>query len=214
MELLTKQFFDAQLAGVRRDAIAVVERARVDGMSVPRIDMSIIREAQRAVGELWATERITVAQEHMCTEIASLALSWLYPHLPRAPQNGKKVLVACVEGELHVLGARIASDFFEMAGFDVRYLGANVPTTSLVEMVRAEQPDLVALSITVADHAPALEDAIGRLRHDFDGLDVVAGGSALEQEPDVARRCDLEDTVWKHLTGATLGVDVHCFAVR
>ncbi len=214
MDLLAEQFLDAQLAGVRRDAVAVVERARLEGMSVPWIDTSIIREAQRAVGELWATDRITVAQEHVCTEIASLALSWLYPHLPRAPQNGKKVLVACVEGELHELGARVASDFFEMAGFDVRYLGANVPTTSLVEMVRGERPDLVALSIAVADHAPALEEAVGRLRHDFDGLDIVAGGSALEEKRDLARGDELEHAGWKHLTDTTLGIDVPYFAVR
>jgi methanogenic corrinoid protein MtbC1 len=44
--------------------------------------------------------------------------------------SGKVVTLACVEGELHEVGARMASDFLEMAGFDVRFLGANVPTCS------------------------------------------------------------------------------------
>lgn len=36
-----------------------------------------------------------------------------------------------VDGEHHVLGLRMVADVFEGAGYDVRFLGANAPESSL-----------------------------------------------------------------------------------
>src|ERR671914_181512 len=84
----------------------------------------------------WPGNRLTVAHEHVATAISQLVMALAYSALPRGPSNGRRALVACVDDELHDLGARMAADFFEMGGFDVRYLGANLPADGLVGMVR------------------------------------------------------------------------------
>lgn len=187
MHALAQRFLTAQLAGARREALTVIEEALAGGMTVPQVHADIIRDAQHEVGRLWAYNTISIAQEHVATAIASLALSWLYPRLPRSADKGKRILVACVEGELHELGARIASDALEMAGFDVRYLGANVPTDSLIAMVEKERPDLVALAVTMPFHERALREAYETLRGEFPDLPIIAGGYALEGTPEIAR---------------------------
>lgn len=186
MHALAQRFLSAQLAGARREALAVIEEAFAGGMSVPEVHARIIRDAQHAVGDMWAANKISIAQEHVATAVASLALSWIYPRLPREPDKGKRIVVACVQGELHELGARIASDSLEMAGFEVRYLGANVPTDSLIALVAAERPDLVALAVTMPFHEEALREAVERLRAEFPSLRVIAGGYALEGTPEIA----------------------------
>src|SRR5207244_11308049 len=105
-------------------------------------------------------KRSTVDQEHPPTGTARQALAQLRLHLPSARSNGKHVVVACVEGELLDLGARMTADFLEMAGFEVRFLGANVPTETLAELVRQRPPQLLGLSTSTTSSVGALRGAI------------------------------------------------------
>ncbi|MFL5347731.1 MAG: B12-binding domain-containing protein [Hyalangium sp.] len=77
----------------------------------------------------------------------------------------------------------MASDFLEMAGFEVRFLGANVPTAHLVHMVREQTPDLLALSVTMTYHLPALRAAVDQVRSAFPQLRIAVGGLAFNWVP-------------------------------
>jgi methanogenic corrinoid protein MtbC1 len=129
---------------------------------------------------------VSIAQEHLATGIAQLALARLYPHLPRGPALNKRALLACVEGELHDMGPRIAADFLEMAGLDVRFLGANVPATSLARMVRDERPDVVLLSLTLPVHLSGLRASFAAVREVDATIPVLAGGHAFRWDRQLA----------------------------
>jgi methanogenic corrinoid protein MtbC1 len=152
---LKARFVNAQLAGNRHEAIRVVlDDGMAGGASVQELQLSVIQEAQREIGRLWQDNRISVAQEHMATAISHMALARLYDEAAREPANGKVVLVACVQGELHDFPARLIADALDLVGFDVRYLGADVPTDTLLERVAEIQPDMVALSATMDSTCP------------------------------------------------------------
>ncbi|WP_224240368.1 cobalamin B12-binding domain-containing protein [Hyalangium gracile] len=179
MSSLRERYLAAQLAGDRREALRLlVDEGLLRGIPLQDIHLKVIQSAQYEIGRLWQENRISVAQEHLATAISQLALSHLYRHLPRDPSNGKVVMMSCVEGELHEVGARMASDFLEMAGFDVRFLGANVPTDHLERMVREQTPDLLALSVTMTYHLPALRAAVDRVRAVAPRLHIAVGGLA------------------------------------
>ena len=184
---LAAPYLAALLAGDRDAAVRVaLEEGLARGLAVPDLYLGVIQPAQFRIGDLWQENRLMVAQEHVATAISQLVLALAYPALPCAPSNGKRVLVACAEDELHDLGARMAADFFEMAGFDVRYLGANLPTDSLVGMVREDPPDLVALSVTMAFHLDAARAAVRRLRAGAgDRIHVALGGQAFTWAADL-----------------------------
>jgi methanogenic corrinoid protein MtbC1 len=189
-------YLEALLAGDRDAALkAALDEGIARGISVPDLYLGVILPAQHRIGHLWQENRLTVAHEHVATAISQLVMALAYPELPRAPSNGKRALVACVDDELHDLGARMAADFFEMAGFDVRYLGANLPADGLVGMVREESPDLVVLSVTMAFHLDAARETVPRLRDaGGDRLRVALGGQAF---------------AWAAGLPSRLGADVH-----
>jgi methanogenic corrinoid protein MtbC1 len=191
---LTKRYLAAVLDGDRQAAVRLVLDEGVGaGHSVADLYLQVIQPAQREIGCLWAENRLTVAEEHLATGISQLVLAHLYPSLPREPSNGKSVLIGCVAGELHEMGARVAADFFEMAGFTVRYLGANVPTESLVAMAREQPPDLVLLSATMTFHIPALREAVARLREALGQRSILAvGGQVLAWAPDLPAQLGIE----------------------
>ncbi len=178
----------ALLQGDRRVALrCAVDDALARGLTVDDVQDGIIRAAQREIGRLWEQDRITIAQEHMATAISHVALAHLYQHAIPAAPVGRKIVVACVEGELHDFPARLAADALELAGFDVRFLGANVPTDDLAPLVARERPDLLALSVTMTFNVTSLRVAVARLRAEQPDLPIAIGGHACTWSPALAR---------------------------
>jgi methanogenic corrinoid protein MtbC1 len=180
---LKEKYLRAQLAGDRREAVRiVVEEGLGSGASVVDLQAEVISAAQDEIGRLWQLNVVTIAQEHMATAISHLTLAALFERARVAAPTGKKIVIACVEGELHDLPARLASDLLEIAGFDVRFLGANVPHDHLVSMVREEKPQLVGLSVTMSFNLQSLRDAVSMLRA-VTAAPIFAGGHALTWSP-------------------------------
>jgi methanogenic corrinoid protein MtbC1 len=173
-----EQFVAAQLAGDRRRALDLINESRaLERASPSAIRSHVIRPAQAEIGRLWQTNAISIAQEHMATAISHLALAALFERdQPKAP-NGRTVVVACVEGELHEFPARLVADELDVAGFDVRFLGASVPTDHLLTFIAREEPDLVVLSATLALHADAVRSTVRRIREQTrNTLPIAVGG--------------------------------------
>lgn len=175
-----RQYLSAQLRGDRREALRLVlEQGVGGGASVFEVHAEVIQAAQQEIGRLWQENQISIAEEHMATAISHTALAHLYDHASRSKSNGKRVIVACVEGELHDFPARLVADTLDLSGFEVRYLGASVPTDSLLGLLRAQPPDLLALSTTMAFNVPALRSAVERIRSQSGGtLPILIGGGA------------------------------------
>lgn len=178
---LAKTYVNVQLRGDRREALHFVDRLIHEGHSIADIQQHVIAAAQREIGRLWEESRIGIAQEHMATAISQLALAQLYRYAQPLPALGRKVVVACVEGELHDFPARLVADALDLAGYDTRFLGADVPTGSLINVLEQESPNLLALSITMPFHAAALRRQVKSVREQTGGrLPIAVGGLACE----------------------------------
>ena len=198
---LCARYVAAQLAGDRREALRIVlEDGLARGHAVRDLQAQVVQAAQREIGRLWQMNRISIAQEHMATAISHVVMSRLFDEACADPRLGRKIVVACIEGEYHEFPARIVADFLDLGGFDVRYLGANVPTDDLMRMLREEKPDLLALSVTMSFNVAALRKVLTRLRLEHPTLPVLVGGHALEWEPWIAREMRVE----------TCGADAAC----
>jgi methanogenic corrinoid protein MtbC1 len=178
LEALRDRYLHAQLSGDRREAVRlVVEDGLRHGAGVVDLQAHVIQAAQDEIGRLWQQNRVTIAQEHMASAISQLSLAALFERATPARRLGKVLVLACVEGELHDLPARIVADFLELAGFDVRYLGADVPSDDLIELLVADPPDLIGLSVTMSFNVPALRAAVARVRAAID-RPIFVGGHA------------------------------------
>lgn len=189
------RYLEAQLLGKRRAALAVVDDALAAGVSVRALQLDVVQEAQRAIGALWEQNRISVAQEHVATAISHLALARLFDRAARVAPPGKKVVVACVAGELHDLPARIAADVLDLAGFDVVFAGANVPTDHLLQLIADEgRVDALCLSVTMSHHLDDLRAAVADVRARFLALPILVGGHACRWSPSVVAAVGADGT--------------------
>ena len=94
------------------------------------------------IGEKWQANKVSVAQEHIASAIVQLAMTAGLLRSQPPPMVGKRVLLACVAANNHAIGLRMVSDAFQLAGWEVQYLGADVPTSALVGQVVEWKPDL------------------------------------------------------------------------
>ncbi len=179
---LSRLYLEALRAGDGPRAYRIVSRALAEGIDVPFLYQRIVAPAMHEIGALWAKGALTVADEHLATALTHRVLAALRPppgalvgagDLPRG-----RALLATVEGERHALGLRMAADILEDSGFETIYLGADVPTPTLLQAVAVTAPDLVVLSATMPTLAPLLEEAAAAVREAHPQVEVVIGGQA------------------------------------
>jgi methanogenic corrinoid protein MtbC1 len=185
----------AAAAQTRQDiAEGIIEDLLDEGMVWQEIYLQIFVPALRHVGELWARGELSVAAEHAATAFTQRIMSRVLPRrMPDARPIGTAV-VGCVEGERHSVGARIAADFFQASGWEVRFLGADVPSQDFVRFVRSVQPELVGISATVdaCEHGLRLVVAgLHELRGDTERPLLIAGGQWFDRHPDHGLSLDL-----------------------
>lgn len=156
-----------------------------DGLPVRELYLRVFQPAQYAVGELWQRNLMTVAQEHFCTAVTQSIMLELYPRLISTPRTGHSIVSCCVGRELHELGIRMVSDFFEMEGWDTWYLGAGKEPELLLQEIDRRHPDVVALSATMSYHIDdvtrMVREVKGRLGDDAPLI--MVGGRPFNRDP-------------------------------
>lgn len=175
---LRLSYLAAALAGKRSAAWDATCAARQQGLSIADVYRDILLWAQRRLGELWASADITVAAEHMASSVTQSTIGRLYPEIP-GDRSAGRALIAGAEGELHVLPAQLAADLLEIDGWDVSFVGTNVPDAALLAALEAEKPDVLGLSVTMAFNLPRTVGLVNAVRARFPGLPVVIGGRAV-----------------------------------
>ena len=158
-------YLDALRRGDRRAAFRVLDEAVDGGMNLREAYIGVVQPAMREIGRLWQENQLTVGEEHLATAITEAAMSRLFERVfvwrdVRTP----RLLAACAAEERHQMGLRMLCDLLELDGWETTYLGAAVPIESLVDLVRKHDPDVVAISATIAPHIPRVRDAIAAIR--------------------------------------------------
>jgi len=156
-------FEKALLKGSQQDALAVVNQCINNGRSLVDVELHVIQPALYGIGEKWQANQVTVAQEHKATAIAHAVMTTSLLRCQPSVSVNKRVLLACVEGNHHAVGLQMVADSFLLAGWDVEYLGANVPTQALIKHVIEWKPNLVGLSVSFAHQLPAVRTVITQL---------------------------------------------------
>lgn len=176
--------FEASLlAGDQRLALEIVNRCLDNGRGLIEIEQHIIQVALYRIGEKWQANLVTVAQEHLATAIVESVMTIALLRTPPPISNGKKVLLACVEENNHAVGLRMVADAFRLGGWEVRYLGANVPSRSLVQQVSDWKPHLIGLSVSFPQQLHAVRAVITQLSELLGDArpPVVVGGLAINR---------------------------------
>lgn len=180
LELTRQVFLAAILGGQRRAALTIVEEALRTGHSQVDIYVDVVSEVLHRVGRLWELNKISVAQEHIATSIAQYVVAAIYPKVaPPAIRRGNMVVTG-VSGELHQIGANLVADSMEANGWNVRFLGTNLPHSTVVSTIKEISADVLCISTTIVANLPAVVELVRAVRSDLGDRAprIILGGAA------------------------------------
>lgn len=173
------EYLEALLQGRTRRCAEIVSQLLAEKFAVPVLYTELFQRALYRVGELWESNRISVAVEHLATAITERMLTLAYPAmLAEQTANGRKAMVSCTVNEYHQVGARMVADIMESQGWDVAFLGANTPVEAMLRQIEASSPEILGLSVSVYFNMASLRRMITSVHAAYPRLDIFVGGQA------------------------------------
>src|SRR3954471_12549838 len=156
---------------------------------VPLLDVyvDVFQEALFEVGRRWEENTITVSEEHMATAISQYLLAQLYPRIAWAGAIKGRIVVTGVQGELHHVGANIVADVLEGNGWDVRFLGTNLPQAGILRVIEEHGAEIVGISVTLLSNIPQLISLVEATDKAFgrEHVRIMVGGGAFRGKPNL-----------------------------
>lgn len=183
-------FLAAVVVGDVARAESLVRSLLAEQIPPLAIMTGLVAATQRRIGDLWATDELSVAQEHAATAVSESVIGLLAAatrpgsgtdratHAGARSRSDGPVLVACVEQEWHALPALILTELLRADGLSVTYLGANSSSGQLLRHIDETGPAAVALSCSLGASLPRARRQIEAIRET--GTPVIVGGAAFD----------------------------------
>lgn len=156
---------------------SALRTAAVD-LGTPALIEQILVPLMTAVGEEWHRGALGIRHEHLAASLVRSLLEEIRES--RSPTlGGPDIVIATPQGERHEIGALMVAAIAAVEGFDVTYLGSDLPLEETAATAAARDAAVLALSIVQGGRDAGLEQELRKLRRDLPVSTVImAGGPA------------------------------------
>jgi len=140
----------------------------------------ILRPVMSKIGDDWANNRISIATEHVASNVAQTLVKIIMDQVT-GMVNKKKILVCVPVGEEHHLGCDVLETYLSIKGFKVYNMGTSIPTESILSFIENNKPDVILVSITLEDNIPAGQRLVKKIKEQYN-IPILIGGFALQSK--------------------------------
>jgi 5-methyltetrahydrofolate--homocysteine methyltransferase len=185
MDEIQKTIFESIINGDQVSTKQYVQQAIEKGLNPASILNDGMVAAMAEVGHLFEVGEFYVPEMLISARAMQAGLAILKPYLKEANISSPgKVVIGTVKGDLHDIGKNLVAMMLEGAGFEIIDLGSDVSPVKFVEAVRAEKPDVVALSALLTTTMLNMISTLDALREAGlrDQVKVMIGGAPVTEE--------------------------------
>ncbi|QXD15553.1 cobalamin-dependent protein [Rhodocaloribacter litoris] len=163
-------------------------------VSPARLFDHLVGPVMRRIGEGYVTGHLSVGEEHRMTGLvrdAILRLDAPAGEGLRKQRNGRKrrvAVVGCLQGEVHELGALMVRHVLAARGWQVIYLGLDVPTEEFAGQQHRHEAQLMCISMMPPRGLPEALAAVRLLDRMYDPkrpCRLALGGPGLPEDRDL-----------------------------
>lgn len=147
--------------------------------------LQVLMQGLAAIGNQWYEGEATVQQEHFASALAMRRLHTLLAAAP-PPTRRERIIVACPPQEDHAFAPLLLALLLRYRGWDVVYLGADVPRERLESTLETIKPHLVLLSAQQM-HTAATLLTIAQFLQEQE-MQMAFGGLIFSRLPDLHKR--------------------------
>ncbi|PJA75404.1 hypothetical protein CO151_06580 [bacterium CG_4_9_14_3_um_filter_65_15] len=168
----------------------VLEQASRD-LSPVRVRRVLIQPLMVEIGERWSQGTMRIAHEHMATAVVNTFLAGLNARQSVAP-GSPLLALATPSGDLHELGALLATARALEVGWDVLYLGPNLPAEEIASGIQARRPRGLYLSLVYPLGDDGIRQELSTLRRLVDpDFPILAGGRGADSYRETLLQLDM-----------------------
>lgn len=132
------------------------------------------------IGEGWRKGNLRISHEHLASHVIRTFLGSVLASHKTSP-SAPNILVTTPADQWHDLGALIIAVTVASEGWNVTYLGANLPSEEIAGAVKQNNCKAIILSIVYPKDDPVLVQEIRKLRRSVpDNVSIIVGGRASE----------------------------------
>ncbi|MFN2188389.1 MAG: MerR family transcriptional regulator [Candidatus Promineifilaceae bacterium] len=153
--------------------------------AVEDVCLQVILDGMHHIGQGWYEGDVAVEQEHFASAIAKRQLEALVSAAP-APTRPEKIVVGAAPGDLHDLALLMITLLLKRRGWDVIYLGANVPLESYAAIFDSSRFDLAIISAEQLFTVGNLYNVASLAQQA--GIPLLFGGRIFREVPDLRNR--------------------------
>jgi len=160
-----QRYLERMVSAITRFDENGLEEAYNDALSLYPVNMvtrRLLLPLLSALGARWETAEGSVAEEHFFGVYLRNKLGARFHHRARG-NNGPRLLLACLPGELHEIGALLFALAAHDHGYRVILLGANTPLEDLPAVVRRAEIDVIVLSGSIEPEPDLLGARLAKL---------------------------------------------------
>ncbi len=144
--------------------------------------VELLQKGLAEVGNFWYEGEVSVQREHFASALSVQRLEILIAASP-APTRPERIVVATAPGDYHIFSPLLLTYMLRQSGWDVIYLGANVPANELASTIEHVQPDLIIVAAQLLHTAATMKEmAIVSSTH---GVPLAFGGLVFNQMPEL-----------------------------
>jgi DNA-binding transcriptional MerR regulator/methylmalonyl-CoA mutase cobalamin-binding subunit len=183
IDQIRQAWITACLSFDRETAEQVLTRAFAQ-FSPEVVCVEVLQKGLAEVGNAWYKVQATIQQEHFTSALSTQRLEMLIAAAP-PPTHPERIVVATAPGDYHVFSPLLITYLLRRRGWDVIYLGANVPVEELESTIEQIQPELVIVSAQRLHTAATLKD-IALAVHSLDST-LAFGGLIFNSMPELQK---------------------------
>lgn len=188
ISLYYRDLFSTGQSGDLRRSSELVARGLSLGLRPIDILVGIIQPALYEIGVLWATGKVSVADEHRFSSFCSVVIDLLYTKGRWASglQQSKRprLLLIGAPDNYHFLGLKVVEFYLLTAGVPVFTVYPGIPVEDVPPLVRKLQPEYVGMSVATTDQYKSVRDLCDELQGLAPELQprptLLVGGAALK----------------------------------
>ncbi len=174
---LEHRIIDGDRNGIEAD----LDEAMADGHTPLVIINDFLLAGMKTVGERFASGEMQLPFVLGSAETMKTAVAYLEPHMEKADQGGKGVMVlATVKGDVHDIGKNLVDIILTNNGYTVKNLGIKIGINELVAAAEDSGADAIGMSGLLVKSTLIMRDNLEELnRRGLAHIPVILGGAAL-----------------------------------
>jgi len=174
-------FFSSLLEGNKEKCCEIVTRLLEEKYDIRDIYLNLFQKSMYGIGKKWEKQEITIATEHIASQIIKHLMSIVAESAPKKTPVNKTIVLFCIDKEFHELGIKMISDIFEINGWTSYFVGANTPTKCILSELDHIKPELIGISFNYYMNLSRFFSAMDAIKEQLPDVKVIVGGQALAE---------------------------------